>query len=447
MMPEPVIAVGILKAPAIRLRLTGRFVLTLSGKGVTGDIEVRTGHRGVELRTGGRSIAAGESIRLSPGVPWQGEFTVMGVVIGIGLHWESKENQVFRGNMRFMKESGEVRLVNELPAEQYLRSVITSEMNASSPLELLKAHAIISRSWLISQVEAPQRKLPSRGAGEPALDDMEILRWYDREDHEGFHVCADDHCQRYQGFARTGDARVDRAVDETAGQVLTHSGRLCDTRYSKCCGGMTERYESCWEPVAHPCLESVPDREQASGNVPDLRQEPLAGGFIRGRPEAFCNTEDTDLVKQVLNDYDHPGSGHFRWEVRYTRQELSELIAEKSGLEFGEILELEPVERGPSGRLVRLRIIGSRRTMVVGKELEIRRWLSPSHLYSSAFIVERDTGAGGVPDGFKLRGAGWGHGVGLCQIGAAVMASGGYGHRQILQHYYRGATINQWYGK
>jgi len=444
---EPVIKVGILKAPVIRLRLRGPFHPEPAGRPVTGELEARIVDHGVEVLSGDRLVGSGKTLRIIPDEPSSGHFMAMGVVIGIGFHWEKKEDQVFRGSIRFTEEDGEVRLVNEVPAEEYLASVISSEMNASGPPEMLKAHAIISRSWLLSMADGTASGPKRRVADGQIVSEKTVLRWYDREDHQGFHVCADDHCQRYQGFARTGDPRVRRAVEETKGQVLVHSGGLCDARYSKCCGGVTERFETCWEPVARSCLESIPDRPGADSISIDLTKEEAAAAFIRGRPEAFCNTGDSDLISQVLNDYDHPGGGNFRWEVRYGQEELSAIVSKKSGMDLGAIAGMEPVERGPSGRLVRLRIVGSRRTVVVGKELEIRRWLSPSHLYSSAFIVEMGAFRKGIPESFVLHGAGWGHGVGLCQIGAAVMASGGYGHRDILKHYYRGAKIEQRYGK
>ena len=277
--------------------------------------------------------------------------------------------------------------------------------------------------------------------------DDEYIRWYDREDHDRFHVCADDHCQRYQGTTRAHNPEVVKAVMETSGVVLEYEGAICDARFSKCCGGVVEEFQHCWEPVTHPYLKRVDDNPATlSINTRDLKVESHAVEYIKSEPEAFCNTQDAALLRQVLNDYDQSSSNFFRWELSFTQQEIAALIREKSGIDFGEIVDMHPVERGESGRLVRLKIIGSLKTLIVGKELEIRRWLSTSHLYSSAFVVEKQDFSQGIPARFVLRGAGWGHGVGLCQIGAAVMASKGYSHKAILKHYFIDASLNKRYG-
>jgi SpoIID/LytB domain protein len=272
------------------------------------------------------------------------------------------------------------------------------------------------------------------------------IRWYDREDHNHFHVCADDHCQRYQGITRATNPEVEAAAAATRGEVISYDGKICDARFSKCCGGVTEKFEYCWEHVEHPYLLRVDDREDAlPGQGSDLKREENARAFILAAPDRFCNTRDARLLSQVLNDYDQESPDFYRWTVEYTQEELASLISQRSGLEFGKILNLVPVQRGESGRLVRLRIEGSLKTLVVGKELEIRRWLSPSHLYSSAFVVEKQDVREGIPGRFILRGAGWGHGVGLCQIGAAVMADRNYGYEEIIMHYFRGASIEKYY--
>ncbi len=306
---------------------------------------------------------------------------------------------------------------------------------------------MISRSWLLAQIEKHNRIDTGDTAKHPMrVSDTEICRWQDREDHELFDVCADDHCQRYQGTTRQTTEAVDLAVNETAGMVLTDKdGELCDARFSKCCGGVFEEFENCWEPIHYHYLKATRDSEKPSA-FPDLKVEENAKAWIEGAPEAFCNTRDKEILGQVLNNYDQETTDFYRWTVEYTQDELGALIKERSGIDYGKILALEPIHRGTSGRLVRLRIIGTKRTMTIGKELEIRRTLSTSHLYSSAFVVEvpsRD--ADGVPESFRLRGAGWGHGVGLCQIGAAVMGARGYNFRQILEHYYADSSLTKLY--
>jgi SpoIID/LytB domain protein len=320
-------------------------------------------------------------------------------------------------------------------------------MRGESPPALLRAHAIISRSWLIAQIEK-QGRTDRTGEKYEMIHETEnaYIRWYDREDHHGFHVCADDHCQRYQGITRARNPEVLRAVQETAGRVLVYGDSICDARFSKCCGGVVEEFQNCWEPVPQPYLKRVDDNPDGAGiNVEDLKVESNAVRFIKGSPKAFCNTGDLDLLRQVLNDFDLASANFYRWEVSYGQDEIASMIREKSGFDFGEIMDLVPAGRGESGRLVKLRILGSRRSMIVGKELEIRRWLSPAHLYSSAFVIERQNVKRGVPGSFLLRGAGWGHGVGLCQIGAAVMARNGYSHEHILKHYYIDSAIEKAY--
>ena len=374
-------------------------------------------------------------------------FAIEDVVIGIGFHWEQKEEQVFQGKLKLIILEEEIQVVNVISVEDYLISVISSEMRGDSSPALLKAHTIISRSWLLAQIEK-QKELEGSGESYDLIHQTrdEYIRWYDREDHDRFHVCADDHCQRYQGITRAHNPEVVRAVYETAGEVLEYAGKICDARFSKCCGGVVEEFQHCWEPVVHPYLKRVDDNpENKAVNTKDLKIESQASEFIQSSPDAFCNTRDAKLLSQVLNDYDQSSSDFYRWTVRYSQEEINALIREKSGFDFGEIKDLIPVERGESGRLVRLKIVGTKKTLTVGKELEIRRWLSKSHLYSSAFVVEKEGKVDGIPQGFVLKGAGWGHGVGLCQIGAAVMASKGYTHQEILKHYFIDASLNKRY--
>ena len=355
-----------------------------------------------------------------------GLHTVSGVRIGDGFHWQRDET--FRYGGKMMKYRG--RLVNRIGLEEYLKSVISSEMSATSSMELLKAHAVISRSWVLAQMRA-SRARACAGVPIKEADGADFLQWFDRDDHEGFDVCSDDHCQRYQGLTRQTSPAVAEAVEATRGLVLlTADGQIADARFSKCCGGAFELFENCWEPHHHPYLEAGPDAP-AAAPLPDLTREDNARRWILTSPEAYCNCEDSEVLAQVLNDFDRETTPDFyRWEVNYGVDELSELVYRRSGIDFGRIEALEPVRRGPSGRIYQLKIIGSRRSMTIGKELIIRRWLSESHLRSSAFVVDRRD------DSFRLRGAGWGHGVGLCQIGAAMMAAKGFDFRAILNHYF-----------
>jgi SpoIID/LytB domain protein len=359
-----------------------------------------------------------------------------------------------------------LRAINIVGVEEYLTSVISSEMSATSSLELLKAHAVISRSWLMAQIAKKDAKRGSNDINgwSDAMDSQqnnEIIRWYDREDHKLFDVCADDHCQRYQGITRRTTATALEAVQATRGEVLTADGEICDARFSKCCGGAFEEFQYCWEPKEHSYLKRGLDRESqqdASDNdaskatspdvtpLPDLTNEAEAEKWIRTSPEAFCNTNDKQVLSQVLNGYDRETADFYRWRVNYTQRELAELIRQRSGIDYGEIVDLKPVARGVSGRLWKLQIVGTKRTMTIGKELEIRRTLSHSHLYSSAFVVDsEETSPEGIPARFVITGAGWGHGVGLCQIGAAMMSERGYSYDEILHHYYSATNITKLY--
>ena len=361
-------------------------------------------------------------------------FTLYDVCIGKHFHWQKTERQRFKGALRLLVDNGKIVVINDITVENYLYSVISSEMNAHAPIELLKAHAIISRSWLLKPII---EKTVSTSAVCERVTDDEIIRWYERDSHTLFDVCADDHCQRYQGIGRATTASVAAAIDATRGMVLTYGDKICDARFSKACGGATELFENCWADTHMPYLESVVDSDSAG--VDDLTVEANADRWIRSAPAAWCNTSDADILQSVLNDYDRSTHDFYRWREEYTTDYLSDLVQRKSGIDFGAILDLQPVRRGSSGRIVRLRVVGTKRTMIVGKELEIRRWLSESHLYSSAFVVDK------TPEGFRLTGAGWGHGVGLCQIGAAVMAAHGKTYDQILTHYFNDATIHSLY--
>ncbi|NDV64175.1 SpoIID/LytB domain-containing protein [Bacteroides sp. 224] len=373
------------------------------------------------------------------------EFEIKDVTIGINFHWERKENQRFQGSFKIIVENGKLTGINLIHVENYLTSVISSEMSATASLELLKAHAVISRSWLLSQVQKNKTvSSQQKSVSNFTQNEGELVKWYDREDHTHFDVCADDHCQRYQGITRASTEIVKEAIRATYGQVLTFDDRICDARFSKCCGGAFEEFQNAWENILHPYLLKQRDSKDYT-NLPDLRLEAEAERWIRTSPEAFCNTTDKNILSQVLNNYDQETTNFYRWKVEYTQKELSELIFNRSGIDFGNIIDLIPVERGTSARLIKLKIVGSKRTMIIGKELEIRRTLSTSHLYSSAFVIDKTDIEDAIPGKFILTGAGWGHGVGLCQIGAAVMGEKGYSYSDILLHYYKGATIKRVY--
>lgn len=375
-------------------------------------------------------------------------FSLSDVTIGVNFHWERKETQTFLGTLRFVVESDKIVAINELPVEKYLESVISSEMSATSSLELLKAHAVISRSWLLAQMQK-RREVAESGNNFFSFTRKEdtLIRWYDREDHTLFDVCADDHCQRYQGITKETSPHVAEAIRQTKGQILMDGEEICDARFSKCCGGITEEFQYCWEDTPKTYLTAV--RDIALGvehTLPNLTKEEEAEKWIRFNPPAFCNTQDKKILSEVLNDYDQETVNFYRWKETLSQEKLQQLIADKLKMNLGAILDMKAVERGKSGRISKLQIIGTEKTFTIGKELEIRRTLSDSHLLSSAFVVDKyDKDEQGVPQRFELIGAGWGHGVGLCQIGAAVMGEQGYHYDAILLHYYQGAEIKKLY--
>ena len=435
----PRVKVGIMNEPEVDFVLFGEYRLA--------DGTIVTGEQHAEVTAEGQVAWNGTVADVVTFEPSEnGYFELKGVTIGVNFHWERKEDQRFSGALHLIVENGKLTAVNVLPVEDYLLSVISSEMSATASLELLKAHAVISRSWLLAQIDKNKRITEEHEdykACEEGGED-EMIKWYDREDHVNFDVCADDHCQRYQGITRQSTERVRDAIKATWGEVLTYGGELCDARFSKCCGGVYEEFENCWEPKHYDYLEARRDGEDEM-NFPDLTKEAAAEEWILTSPKAFCNTTDKQILSQVLNNYDQETTDFYRWTVEYTQEELSALILKRSGVDYGQILDLQPVARGTSGRLYKLKIVGTKKTLTIGKELEIRRTLSPSHLYSSAFIVERHDVTDGVPGKFVLRGAGWGHGVGLCQIGAAVMGEKGHNYKEILLHYFINANITTLY--
>ena len=436
-MKEPEISVGIVNAQEIHFTLNARFL----AKG-----ETVSGNQQVSFEEGG-ILWNGNVYRERTFTPLDEEssFSLYDVTIGINFHWERQETQSFIGTLKLVVYEGKITAINILPAEDYLTSVISSEMNATSSLEFLKAHAVVSRSWLLAQIE--KRKAMSKKQGDFfsfVKTDTEYIRWYDREDHTIFDVCADDHCQRYQGITKATNQSVAEAVKATRGQVMMYKNSICDARFSKCCGGITEEFDTCWENKKYPYLTAVRD-DKNDAAMPDLTIEEDADKWIRSTPDSFCNTHDKHIISQILNNYDQETTNFYRWKVRYTQEELAELIRTNTKCDYGQIIDLIPVERGKSGRISKLKIVGTLKTLIIGKELEIRRTLSDTHLFSSAFVVDKGPQQDDVPAWFELTGAGWGHGVGLCQIGAAVMGEKGYNYNDILLHYYKDADIRKLY--
>ena len=438
-MEKPYINVGIVTGKEISFTLNGKY-LTQKGEVITGQLKASVTGNG-EISLGTKKT---ESIELTP-EDNNCSFTLHNVTIGISYHWERQEEQTFTGKLKLITDGENVIAINILPVEDYLVSVISSEMSATSSLEFLKSHAVISRSWLLAQIENRDRKNIHKSLQQNfTTDENCIIRWYDREDHKLFDVCADDHCQRYQGITKASNPSVAKAVKETEGMVLMYGDEICDARFSKCCGGVSETFDTCWEDKDYPYLQPVIDNSE-NNDIPDLSIEENAEKWIRTTPAAFCNTHDEKVLKQILNNYDQETTDFYRWKVKYSQKEISELIHRKTGIEFGDIKDLIPMQRGKSGRISRLKIVGTLRTVTIGKELEIRRALSESHLFSSAFVVDKTEVAGSVPSEFTITGAGWGHGVGLCQIGAAMMGEKGYSYDKILLHYYRNAEIKKVY--
>ncbi|MEW6753757.1 MAG: SpoIID/LytB domain-containing protein [Candidatus Latescibacterota bacterium] len=439
---EPAISVGLVQSvPSVAIRTTGEFLDPDGRLFPEGEYRV-TRDRGV-VRVSGPASTAATVWHVRPRDPDTGRLSLE-TTIGIDFHWEQRERQTFAGELRLLP-SGEDRLtvVNGVLLETYLASVICSEMRSTSAPDLSRAHAVIARSWLLAQMARRGQAPPPGPAGRPEPGG-EWVRWYDRESHTDFDVCADDHCQRYQGVDRVDNPRVLEAIAQTRGEVLTHGGTVCDARYSKCCGGVTEDFRAAWADESVPYLVPLRDQPGAAMPSPPLNDETAARAWIQSAPPAWCHCTDNALLDTFLPSYDRRTHDFYRWTVRLGAEEAGSLVQQKLGIDLGRIVALRPLARGLSGRLVRLHIAGEDGGVTVGKELEIRRALSPKHLYSSAFVVDTE-GPAERPSAFLLKGAGWGHGVGLCQIGAAVMAASGVGYRQILQHYYPGTGLERWY--
>jgi SpoIID/LytB domain protein len=434
---EPVINVGVIENYR---EVSGELLEKFK---ITSDVIV-SGSFNAVMENGEIVLYGGKQIELLRGkeitfTPMNGGvFTIHDVVFGINFHWERKEHQTFQGSLRLIAREHGITVINEVSVEKYLASVISSEMSAGAPMELLKAHAITSRSWLVAMLEM-KKKFSNLGnpSQRTQQSESELVRYYDREDHDIFDVCADDHCQRYQGITKDISNAASEAISMTSGTFLVYKNEICDARFSKSCGGISEPFHTTWAETPLDYLMPVPC--SVAHRYAPLQSQQEAEQWILSSPEAFCNTTDGNILRQILPSFDQETTDFFRWKVQYTVQELSELVHKKSGIDFGTVLDLVPVQRGPSGRITRLKIAGTKKTLIVGKELEIRRWLSTSHLYSSAFVVQKEN------DTFILRGAGWGHGVGLCQIGAAVMAVEGFRAEEIVKHYFRNAELQKLY--
>jgi stage II sporulation protein D len=435
---EPKIKVALLQNYSeARISLSGAFSLS-DGRAIEGCYTADV-HQGlvVLIDSSGKEIIRQREILLS--ATEKTSFTVSNVKIGIDFHWQREQEQSFCGDLFFRAVSGSsFNLINEILLEDYLESVISSEMSATAPLEFLKAQAIVARSWLMTMLDKKQEL----GHLSFIKTEDEIMVWQDVNDHQGFDVCADDHCQRYQGITRIFSENVHEAINATRGNFLFHEGKICDARYYKSCGGQTEIFSTAWEDKNPAYLKSVNDA--AEQHLP-VQSEIKAEKWLRSRPRAFCNTTDIELLKKILPAFDQETPDFYRWRINYKRRELEDIIGRKSGIDFGELKDIVPLARGPSGRIYKLKIEGSRKTMIVGKELEIRRWLSPSHLLSSAFIVSKIKAVDGSVNNFIIEGGGWGHGVGMCQIGAAVMASRGFKAEEILTHYFTGIQLKKMY--
>jgi stage II sporulation protein D len=441
---EPTIRVGLITgAREVKFALAGRFVIDGGESVVEGDYIASARNGAVKLA----GVSGPREITLSPSDFDSCRFTVHGVKIGIDFHWEREESQQFQGKLKLAADDDSLTLINELALESYLVSVISSEMSASCPAELLRAHAVVSRSWLLAQLERAASGSAQTSAQNQGSED-ELIRWYGRESHRGFDVCADDHCQRYQGISKAFSQAAFDAVRYTRAKTLVYDGEICDARYSKSCGGMTEVYRAAWEDKDVPYLSSVYDvpGSEPSGYRMPLSTEANAAAWIDSSPPAYCGVVTPELLARIVPAFDQETRDFYRWRVEHSQEELREILRSRLEVDFGRVRELKPLERGESGRIIRLRIIGEKRTLVIGKELEIRRAFSRSHLYSSAFVVRAAQGhLSDYPARFTLIGAGWGHGVGLCQIGAAVMADRGHSNEEILSHYFKGAEILELY--
>ncbi|MGD8305717.1 MAG: SpoIID/LytB domain-containing protein [Ignavibacteria bacterium] len=443
---EPVISVGILTDTKIVCELYGSFKVPGIKQDISGIISLKTKGENIVCTYNNQNFTNPDEMIFIPADPFSESFLIRDVIIGIDFHWQRKEIQRFNHSLKVIRKGDKLIAINNIPLENYIESVISSEMSAKCSLQSLKAQAIVSRSWLIAQLERIDPRKTESESAQFVQSEYEIIKWYDRKQHEEFDVCADDHCQRFQGITKVTTENVRQAVLETRGIVLLHNNNVCDTRYSKSCGGITEGFENVWEPVKYPYLESIIDYKYVPENYNlDFSDETNARKWITGNPSSYCNTVDKNILSQILIDYDQETTNFFRWRITYSQTEIAKIIREKTNIDFGKIKDLVPVERGASARLIKLKIVGTKKSLTIGKELEIRRVLSTRHLYSSAIVFDKIMKDSRIPERFILRGSGWGHGVGLCQVGAAVMAEKGYEFDEILQHYFSGTDLKKIY--
>jgi len=443
---EPLIRVGILTSEKIVFELHGNYKVSGLKSHFSGIFSAKVKDDQIICSNISEKIEKTKEIIFVPEDPNSESFLIRDVIIGIDFHWQRKEKQRFNHSLKLIIDDNKITAINILPIENYIVSVISSEMSAKCSFQSLKSLAVVSRSWVLAQLEKKEsEKVVEKNMLVHQTED-ELILWYDREQHNNFDVCADDHCQRFQGVTKVTTGNAKEAVLQTRGIVLLSNNKICDTRYSKSCGGITEDFENVWETVRVPYLTSVTDyKYEPEYFAVDFSNEKNAKKWITGNPQSFCNTSDKVILSQTLIDYDQETTNFFRWRVEYSQNELSEIIKSKSGIDFGDIIDLVPVERGSSARLIKLKIVGNKKSLTFGKELEIRRILSKNHLYSSAFIVDKVFGKNDIPEKFILHGAGWGHGVGLCQIGGAVMAEQGYQFDEILLHYFSNIKIKKIY--
>lgn len=344
--------------------------------------------------------------------------TVSNIMIGIQFHWQKHEDLDYRGIIEVgFNNQGKLVVINEIDLENYLVSVNSSEMTSDCPIGLLESQTVVARNTVLATMGKHHY-------------------------NTNFHLCSDDHCQCYHGKKR--EQQVSRqAVENTWGRILLHGDEICDARYSKICGGIMEDYRYVWENRDIPYMVSGIDSDEEI-NYPANTEE-TAKELIDTSLPAYCNTDLHKLPENLANLYSTQNL--FRWEVTYPREELESLISEKTGKDIGELQDIIPLERGDSGRLIYINLVGSDKTLKIGKELEIRRVLSKSHLYSSCFYVRKEMGTDGKVSRFILKGAGWGHGVGLCQVGATVMASKKIPYQKILEHYYKNTNLVSLYSR
>ena len=444
---EPTINVGILTEEKIVFELYGDFKTSGMKQAFSGRFNAEVKENRIICRKGEEKIEISDEIIFKPMDENTDSFILKEVMIGVKFHWERREKQRFQGSLKLKKIENKILVINIIPLEKYLVSVISSEMSSKSSIQLLKSHAIVSRSWVLAQLQNQNSiNKENKNSGTQLKSENEIIKWYDRQEHQLFDVCADDHCQRYHGVTKIFSNTSLNAIEETRGIVLTFDDNICDARYSKSCGGVTESFQNVWESRNYQYLTSVVDYKYYPENYNlNFSDENIARKWIKGNPSGYCNTSDEKILSQVLVDFDQETKDFYRWKIEYSQKELSDIIKSKSNIDFGEIVDLVPVERGDSARLVRLKIIGTKKILTIGKELEIRRILSPSHLYSSAIIIDKSDIQNNIPQKFIISGAGWGHGVGLCQIGAAVMASIGHQFDEILLHYFKDAKLKKIY--